>query len=57
MTTRTLIDLHAAIADMKEIDYKNMLALTTLIDLLVEKGLISREEFAARAQKLDATSD
>lgn len=54
MTARETIDLFAALADMKEIDYKNTLAITALIDLLVDKGVITREEMASRAQKLDA---
>lgn len=57
MTTRETIDLYATLADMKEVDYKNTLAITTLIDLLVEKGLLTRDEVAARAQRLDALSE
>lgn len=55
-TARETIDLYAALADMKEVDYKSMLAITTLIDLLVEKGIITRAELAERAQRLDANA-
>lgn len=56
MTARETINLFAALADMKEVDYKNTLAITALIDLLIEKGIITREEMGARAQKLDSAS-
>lgn len=55
MTARDTINMFATLADMKEVDYKNTLAITTLIDLLIEKGVITRDELASRAQKLDAT--
>ncbi|WP_018131045.1 hypothetical protein [Effusibacillus pohliae] len=48
------VDLLAQIADLKEIDYKNTLLLTALIELLVEKGLIRRQEVLGKAQLLDA---
>lgn len=57
MTARDTINLFATLADMKEVDYKNTLAITTLIDLLVEKGILSRDEVAARAQQLDSLGD
>jgi len=57
MTARQTIDLYATLADMKEVAYKNTLAITALIDLLVEKGIISPEEMAGKAQELDAMSD
>lgn len=57
MTPRERINLVAALADMKEIDYKNSLAVTALIELLIEKGLITRQEMVARAQMLDAAGE
>ncbi len=50
------IDLYAQIADLKEVDYRNTLAIATIIELLVSKGLIDRMEFAQTAQKLDTMS-
>ncbi len=50
------IDLYAQIGDLKEVDYRNTLAIATLIELLVEKRLIDRREFAQTAQKLDTMS-
>ncbi|HLN60428.1 MAG TPA: hypothetical protein VK464_02675 [Symbiobacteriaceae bacterium] len=57
MKARDTIDLYATLADMKEVDYKNTLAITALLDLLVAKGIITRDEVAATAQRLDTTSD
>lgn len=57
MTARERINLVAALADMKEIEYKNALAVTALIDLLIEKGVITQQEMAARAQLLDAAGE
>lgn len=57
MKARETIDLYATLADMKDVDYKNTLAITALIDLLIEKGLITREEMAARAGRLDAAGE
>lgn len=48
------IDLVAQIADIKEINYKNTLSIASLIDLLVEKGIISKKEFAQKAKNLEA---
>lgn len=49
--------LWATVADLKENDYKNMLAVTSLIDLLIQKGIITRDELADRAQHLDAMNE
>jgi hypothetical protein len=57
LTARETIDLYAVIADMKDVDYRNTLAITTLVDLLVEKGLITRDEISGRARQLDAIGE
>jgi hypothetical protein len=49
--------LAAEIADLKEIDYRNTLALCSLIELLCERGVIRREELAAKARALDALGE
>lgn len=50
-----LNDIHimGQIADLKDTDYKNTLAITALIELFIEKGLFTREEFAHQAQALE----
>lgn len=49
--------LGAEIADMKDVDYRNTLALCSLIELLCERGLIRREDLAAKARHLDRTAE
>ncbi|QUH25382.1 hypothetical protein [Serpentinicella alkaliphila] len=50
------IDILGQLSDLKNIDYRNTLAIATLIELLVEKGIITRQEFAKKAQHLDHMS-
>lgn len=57
MKARETVNLYATLADMKDVDYKTTLAITALLDLLIEKGVITREEMAARAQLLDAAGE
>lgn len=47
------IDIYAQIGDLKEVDYRNTLAIAAIIEILNEKGLITRREFAQMAQRLD----
>lgn len=47
------LDIISCISEMKIINYKNMLAMTSLIELLIEKGIIEKQEFAQKAEKLD----
>lgn len=51
------IEIIGQIADLKEIDYKNTLAVATLIELLVEKGLISKHEFTRKARELELATE
>lgn len=50
------VDLIGQISDMKNIDYRNTLAIATLIELLIEKQIITRQEFARKANGLDNMS-
>lgn len=49
----TKLDMISQIADLKEIDYKNTLAITSIIELLIEKGILNRTEVAVKAQALE----
>jgi len=49
----TKLDMISQIADLKEIDYKNTLAITSIIELLIEKGILNRTEVAVKAQSLE----
>ncbi len=50
------INVISQLADLKDTDYKNTLAITTLIELFIEKGLFTREEFAHQAQLLERST-
>ncbi|MBL0385102.1 hypothetical protein JJB07_00460 [Tumebacillus sp. ITR2] len=47
------VDLIAQLADLKEVDYKNTLVLTAVVELLVEKGILTRQEVIQKARQLD----
>ncbi|MDF2520234.1 MAG: hypothetical protein K0R84_862 [Clostridia bacterium] len=49
----TKLDIVGQIADLKEIDYKNTLAIASIIELLIEKGIISRNDIAKKALQLE----
>jgi hypothetical protein len=49
----TTVNIIGQIADLKDTDYKNTLAITTLLELLIEKNFFSREEFAQKATELE----
>lgn len=50
------IDLMGQLGDLKEIDYRNTLAIATLIEILAEKGIITRQEFSIKSYYLDNMS-
>lgn len=56
MTARETINLYASLADMKHVDYRNTLAIAALIELLIEKGLLTRDELATAAARLDRST-
>ncbi|ADD01355.1 conserved hypothetical protein [Thermoanaerobacter italicus Ab9] len=43
-----LLDL----AEIKDTEYKNLLTLLSLIDLLVEKGIITQHELAQKSKEI-----
>lgn len=47
------VKIISQIADLKEVDYKNTLVITALVELLVEKGILSRQEILRKAQELE----
>lgn len=50
------INLIGKLADLKDSHYRNTLALSAVIDLLIEKGILTAQEIATRAARLDADS-
>lgn len=55
-TVMNFLDIAGQLADLKAIDSKNTLAIAVLIDLLIDKGLITRQEFAQKAQELESAT-
>ena len=50
------LNIAGQLADLKSIDSKNTLAIAVLIDLLIDKGIFTRQEFAQKAQELESAS-
>jgi hypothetical protein len=47
----------ACLADLKEMDYRNALAVASLVELLAEKGLVDLTELARKAADLDRAAE
>ncbi len=52
-SAREKIEIYAQLGDLKEVDYNTLLAVAALIELLMEKGLISAGELARKARSLE----
>ncbi|HMM19523.1 MAG TPA: hypothetical protein PKA10_02215 [Selenomonadales bacterium] len=50
------MEIIGQIADLKDTDYKNTLAVSVLIELLIAKGVFTRQEFALKARELEQAS-
>jgi hypothetical protein len=50
------LEIMGQIADLKDIDYRNTLAISVLIELLIEQGLFTRKQFAQKARELETQS-
>lgn len=48
------LDVIAQLGDLKEIDYRNTLAIASIIELLIEKGVLSIDDIARKSSMLDA---
>lgn len=48
------LDLASQVSDMKHDNYRQLLALSTLIELLVEKGLLTPEDIQDKAAQMEA---
>ncbi|AWB46680.1 hypothetical protein DCC85_22575 [Paenibacillus sp. CAA11] len=47
----------AKLADLKDDHYHNLLTLSALMELLVDKGILTREEIQQKLDKLDEFRD
>ena len=50
------IDILAQLGDMKEVDYRNTLAIASIIEVLVDKGIININDIPIKAKELDSMS-
>ena len=50
------IDMIGQLADLKDTDYKNTLAISALIELFIDKGLFSRDDFTHKALELEKST-
>ncbi|WP_276356488.1 hypothetical protein [Cohnella caldifontis] len=48
------LDMAARIGDLKDDQYRQLLALSTMIELLVEKGILTPEEIRAKSLHMEA---
>ena len=48
-----IVEVVGQLADLKSVDYRNTLAISVLIDLLIDKGMITREEFVRKSAELE----
>jgi len=48
------LDLASQLSEMKHDHYKQLLAISTLIELLVDKGVLSPEEIRTKASEMEA---
>ncbi|UHA75399.1 hypothetical protein [Paenibacillus sp. 481] len=47
------VNLIAQLADLKEDNYQLTLALSTLMELLVERGILTHDDIVHKAEQLD----
>ena len=47
------IDMIGQLADLKDTDYKNTLAISVLIELFIDKGVFTRDDFTHKAGELE----
>lgn len=48
------VQLAAKLADLKEDHYRTVLTLSAMLELFIDKGILTREELAAKSDSLDA---
>ncbi|MDF2930153.1 MAG: hypothetical protein K0Q75_2391 [Anaerospora sp.] len=48
-----IVEVVGQLADLKSVDYRNTLAISVLIDLFIDKGFITRDEFVRKAAELE----
>jgi hypothetical protein len=49
------VEMIGKLADLKDSQYRNTLLLTALVELLIDKGVISRKELIDKSMHLEST--
>ncbi|MDI6600164.1 MAG: hypothetical protein QME46_00090 [Thermoanaerobacteraceae bacterium] len=47
------IDMYTQLAKLKEIDYKNTLAIISIIETLIDKGIITSTDIARKSAEIE----
>lgn len=47
------VEFGARLADMREVDYRNTLAIASIIELLIERGLVDADALRRKSLELD----
>lgn len=50
------IDVYSKISELKDVDYRNTLAIASIVEVLVEKGILERNDIAKKSRLLDSMS-
>ncbi|CAI6063701.1 hypothetical protein [Cohnella sp. JJ-181] len=53
----SFVDFAAQLADLKDDRYRQLLALTTLIEVLVDKGIVTAEELRLKSEEMEEELD
>ncbi|MBB6674356.1 MULTISPECIES: hypothetical protein [Cohnella] len=53
----SFVDFAAQLADLKDDRYRQILALSTLIEVLVDKGILTPDEIRIKAAEMEAELD
>ena len=48
------LDIMGQLADLKDVDYKNTLGIVSIIELLIEKGILTKSDITKKAKFLDS---
>lgn len=48
-----ILDIASQLGNMKEVEYRNTLAITSIIELLLEKNILTKEDLSKKAEELD----
>lgn len=47
------VEIFSNIADIKETNYRNMLAISALLEILIEKGILTKDEFINKTKEIE----